>query len=263
VAHDVSLIATIAAAFGLALLFGLVAVKIRLPALVGYLLAGIVIGPYTPGFVADLELSQQLAEIGVMLLMFGVGLHFSVDELLSVRKIAVPGAIAQILVATVLGGGLALLWGFGIGAALVFGLALSVASTVVLLRALEREGALETINGRIAVGWLVVEDLAMILVLVLLPAFSGWLGGAPPEDTEPSLLITAASTLGRVALFVILMLVVGRRVCPWLLWQVARTGSREIFTLAVTWSVLRSCKPGSIWSRSSVPARAKSRLLCS
>jgi CPA2 family monovalent cation:H+ antiporter-2 len=233
VAHEVSLIATVAAAFGLALVLGLAAVKLKLPALVGYLLAGIVIGPYTPGFVADLELSQQLAEIGVMLLMFGVGLHFSIDELLGVRKIAVPGAITQIVVATALGAALALLWGFGIGGALVFGLALSVASTVVLLRALEREGVLETINGRIAVGWLVVEDLAMIVVLVLLPAFSGWLGGARPDDAQPSLLLTLASTLGRRALFVFLMVVVGKRVFPWLLWQVARTGSREIFTLAV------------------------------
>jgi CPA2 family monovalent cation:H+ antiporter-2 len=233
VPHNVALIATIAAAFGLALVLGFAAVRLKLPALVGYLIAGVIIGPSTPGFVADVELSRQLAEIGVMLLMFGVGLHFSFDDLLAVRKIAVPGAVAQIVVATALGAGVALAWGWGVGAALVFGLALSVASTVVLLRALEQRRVLQTINGRIAVGWLVVEDLAMVLVLVLLPAFSVWLGGAAPEGSPRDLGATVAITLGQVAVFVALMVVVGRRVFPWLLWQVARTGSRELFTLCV------------------------------
>ncbi len=209
--------------------------RLNLPALVGYLVAGVIIGPTTPGFVADVALAQQLAEIGVMLLMFGVGLHFSIDDLLEVRKIAVPGAVAQILVATALGGAVALFWGWSVGAAIVFGLALSVASTVVLLRALEGRGALETLNGRIAVGWLVVEDLAMVLVLVLLPAFSTWLGGTAMGSDAPQhgLAATLAITLGRVVLFVVLMFVVGRRFFPWLLGLVARTRSRELFTLCV------------------------------
>jgi CPA2 family monovalent cation:H+ antiporter-2 len=234
--HEVTLIATIAAAFGLAMVFGLAAVRLGMPALLGYLIAGVIIGPSTPGFVADVSLAQQLAEIGVMLLMFGVGLHFSLEDLLAVRKIAVPGAIVQIVVATALGAGVATLWGWGLGAAVVFGLALSVASTVVLLRALESRGALETLNGRIAVGWLIVEDLAMVLVLVLLPAFAVWLGGAPAaevEAPEPGLGLTLAIALGKVAVFVALMLVLGKRFVPWALSQVARTGSRELFTLAV------------------------------
>ena len=235
--HDVPLITTIAAALGLALLMGFVAARLRLPALVGYLIAGIIIGPATPGFVADIELSNQLAEIGVMLLMFGVGLHFSLDDLLAVRRIALPGAIVQIVVATLLGIGVTALWGWSLAAGIVFGLALSVASTVVLLRALESRGVLESVNGRIAVGWLVVEDLVMVLVLVLLPPFSVWLGGNSPIPTEEagnqSLLITLVFTLGRVSVFIALMLVVGRRLFPWLLWQIARTGSRELFTLCV------------------------------
>lgn len=231
--HNISLITTIAAAFGLALLFGLLAARLRLPTLVGYLLAGVLIGPFTPGFVADLELSGQLAEIGVILLMFGVGLHFSVEDLLAVRRIALPGAIAQIAVATVLGMGIAHLWGWSTGAGIVFGLALSVASTVVLLKALEVRGVLESLNGRIAVGWLVVEDLVMVLVLVLLPPLAGWLGGGDAGATGGNLLRTLAVTLGQVAAFIALMLVVGKRLFPWLLWQVARTGSRELFTLCV------------------------------
>ena len=231
--HEVALITTIAAALGVALALGLVAVRLKLPALVGYLLAGVLIGPGTPGFVADVALSQQLAEIGVMLLMFGVGLHFSVDDLLAVRKIALPGAVAQIAAATALGGLVALAWGWTLGGALVFGLSLSVASTVVLLRALEARGAVESMDGRIAVGWLVVEDLAMVLVLVLLPAFSPWLGGDASLAPEHPLAAAIAITLGQVALFVAFMLVIGKRIFPWLLWQVARTGSRELFTLCV------------------------------
>ena len=233
-AHDVTLISTVAVGFGLALLLGFVAERVRLPALVGYLLAGIAIGPWTPGFVADAGIAAQLAEIGVMLLMFGVGLHFSLDDLLAVRRIAVPGAIVQMGVATAFGAALAALWGWGTGGALVFGLCLSVASTVVLLKALEARGAIDTGDGRIAVGWLVVEDLAMVLVLVLLPPLAGVLGGAVPDagDGAP-LWRTIAWTLLQVAAFIASMLVVGKRVLPWLLWQVSRTGSRELFTLSI------------------------------
>jgi CPA2 family monovalent cation:H+ antiporter-2 len=232
--HSVSLINTIAAGLGLALVLGFVAVRLRLPALVGYLLAGVILGPFTPGFVADLEIAAQLAEIGVMLLMFGVGLHFSLDDLIAVRRIAVPGAIVQIGVATLLGGALAMWWGWHLGAALVFGLALSVASTVVLLRALESLGLLDTYTGRIAVGWLIVEDLAMVLVLVLLPPLAGVLGGAAAEGADSAAIWqTLGLTLLQVGGFIVLMLVVGRRVFPWVLWQVTRTGSRELFTLCV------------------------------
>lgn len=232
--HSVTLIHTIAAALGLALVLGFLAARLRLPALVGYLLAGVAIGPFTPGFVADAALASQLAEIGVMLLMFGVGLHFSWGDLMAVRKIAVPGAVVQMIVATSLGMGLALWWGWGVGGALVFGLALSVASTVVLLRALETLGILDSYTGRIAVGWLVVEDLAMVLVLVLLPPLGGWLGGGMGAGLDAAQLWrTLGWTLLQVGGFVALMLLVGRRLFPWLLWQVARTGSRELFTLCV------------------------------
>ncbi|EGF31209.1 TrkA-N:Sodium/hydrogen exchanger [Oxalobacteraceae bacterium IMCC9480] len=230
--HDTALISTIAYALVLGLVFGMIAVRLKLPALIGYLVAGMLIGPATPGFVADVALAGQLAEIGVMLLMFGVGLHFSMNDLLEVRGIAIPGAILQIAVATLMGMGVAHLWGWSLGAGLVFGLALSVASTVVLLRALEDRGVLESFNGRIAVGWLVVEDLVMVLALVLLPALSGALGGHVEPDAG-ALWPTLAKTLGLVAAFLIFMLVVGRRVFPWMLWQVAKTGSRELFTLCV------------------------------
>ena len=237
--HHTPLITTIAAALGLALFMGFIAARLKLPALVGYLLAGILIGPFTPGFVADTNLAGELAEIGVMLLMFGVGLHFSLDDLMLVRKIAVPGALIQILVATGLGAGLAVWWGWDIGAALVFGLALSVASTVVLLRALEANGSLESMNGRIAVGWLIVEDLAMVLVLVLLPALAGLLSSTSSEaHSSTNIGYTLGLTLLKVSAFVALMLVVGRRVFPALLWQITRTGSRELFTLSVVAAAL-------------------------
>lgn len=232
-AHSVPLITTLASALALALLLGFLAVRIKLPALVGYLLAGVLIGPFTPGFVANVDIAAQLAEIGVMLLMFGVGLHFSLDDLLAVRKIALPGAILQIAAATALGAGIATMWGWGLGGALVFGLSLSVASTVVLLRALEAHGALESMNGRIAVGWLVVEDLVMVLVLVLLPPLAGWLGGTVPDGKDGNLWQILGTTLVEVSAFIALMLVVGRRVFPKLLWQITRTGSRELFTLCV------------------------------
>jgi CPA2 family monovalent cation:H+ antiporter-2 len=230
--HSVSLISTIAVGLGLALIFGFIAARLKLPSLVGYLLAGVIIGPFTPGFVADAAIASQLAEIGVMLLMFGVGLHFSLDELLAVRKIAVPGAVVQMTVATALGMGLAHWWGWNLGGALVFGLSLSCASTVVLLRALESRGVLDSANGRIAVGWLIVEDLAMVLVLVLLPPLGSWLSGKAGADVN-TLWKTLGITLLQVGGFVALMLVVGRRFFPWVLWQVQRTGSRELFTLCV------------------------------
>ena len=232
--HSVSLIHTIAAALGLALALGFLATRLRLPALVGYLLAGVAIGPFTPGFVADAAMASQLAEIGVMLLMFGVGLHFSLGDLLAVRKIAVPGAVVQMMVATALGTALATWWGWSLGGALVLGLSLSVASTVVLLRALETLGILDSYTGRIAVGWLVVEDLAMVLVLVLLPPLAGWLGSSAGAELDAAQLgRTVGWTLLQVGGFVALMLLVGRRLFPWVLWQVARTGSRELFTLCV------------------------------
>lgn len=232
--HDISLITTLAAAFGFALVFGFLAERLKLPALVGYLLAGIVIGPATPGFVADINTASQLSEIGVMLLMFGVGLHFSIDDLLSVKRVALPGAVVQMTLATVLGYGIGWWWGWTPGMALIFGLSLSCASTVVLLKALEARGILDSMNGRIAVGWLVVEDLATVLILVLLPPLAGVLGGtgAPAGDATP-LWQSLGKTLLEVAAFIALMLIVGRRALPWLLWQVARTGSRELFTLSV------------------------------
>ena len=240
--HDTPLIATIVAGLGLAFVFGALANRFRIPPLVGYLVAGVLVGPNTPGFVADAGLANELAEIGVILLMFGVGLHFSLKDLLSVRAIAVPGAVVQIGFATLLGVGLAWLLGWSLGAGLVFGLALSVASTVVLLRALQERRLIETERGRIAVGWLIVEDLAMVLALVLLPALAGVLGGQPQADDHASLLALPASygiwgvvgvTLAKVAAFVVVMLVVGRRVIPWILHYVAHTGSRELFRLAV------------------------------
>lgn len=236
--HSINLITTIAASLGLALLMGLVASRLRLPPIVGYLVAGIALGPHTPGFEADLGLSSQLAEVGVILLMFGVGLHFSVDDLLKVRRIALPGAIVQFLTATVMGIGVALYWGWSFGAGLIFGMSLSVASTVVLVRALEQRGLLQTPNGRIAVGWLVVEDLLMVLVLVLLPPLAGWLGGTMDKDVAPStetsgVLWALGLAVIKITVFVALMMVVGRRIFPWLLGYVASTGSRELFTLSV------------------------------
>ncbi|SFW35385.1 YbaL family putative K(+) efflux transporter [Nitrosovibrio sp. Nv17] len=234
--HSVTLITTIAVSLGLALLLGLLANRFKLPVLVGYLVAGVILGSNTPGFVADMELSAQLAEIGVILLMFGVGLHFSLNDLLAVRRIALPGAIVQIGVATALGAAVATAWGWDPGAAIVFGVALSTASTVVLLRALEQRGVLKSVNGSIAVGWLVVEDLAMVMVLVLLPPLAGWLD-APAESAAHPIgaewLMPLLITFGKVAIFIALMLIVGKRVFPWLLWHVASTHSTELFILSV------------------------------
>ncbi|MEK1854663.1 MAG: YbaL family putative K(+) efflux transporter [Phyllobacterium sp.] len=244
--HETPLIATIVIGLVLAFIFGAIANRLRIPPLVGYLVAGVLAGSHTPGFVADQELAAELAEIGVILLMFGVGLHFSLKDLLSVRAIAIPGAIVQIVAATLLGAALAWILGWSMQAGLVFGLALSVASTVVLLRAMQERRLIETERGRIAVGWLIVEDLAMVLALVLLPAIAGAINGGGANDGA----INAASdplaaylnlgvggvillTLGKVAAFVAVMLIVGRRVIPWTLHAIAHTGSRELFRLAV------------------------------
>ena len=239
--HNTALITTIAAGIGLAFVLGLAATRLRLPPLVGYLLAGIVVGPFTPGPVADTGLAQQLAEIGVILLMFGVGIHFSVSDLLAVRHIALPGAVVQITAATSLGAAVSHLWGWSWGSGIVFGLCLSVASTVVLLRALEDRGMLDSADGRIAVGWLIVEDLATVLVLVLLPALAATLGAEPPagsggiatNGSTGGLAVALGVTLAKVGVFIALMFIVGRRAVPWLLTRVAGTGSRELFTLAV------------------------------
>jgi len=231
--HNLSLITTIAAAFALALVFGLIAEKLKLPALIGYLFAGIIIGPATPGFVADIEIASQLSEIGVMLLMFGVGLHFSVQDLMSVKRIALPGALAQMTLATLLGMLVAHSWGWSMGHGLVFGLSLSCASTVVLLKALESRRILESMNGKIAVGWLVVEDMVTVLVLVLMPALAGVLGGQGEATNASAIWETIGVTMLEITGFVVVMLVVGKRVLPWLLWYVAGTGSRELFTLTV------------------------------
>lgn len=237
--HSISLITTIAAGFGMALILGFIAERMKIPALVGYLLAGILIGPATPGFVADVGIASQLSEIGVMLLMFGVGLHFSLKDLLTVKRIAVPGAVVQMGVASALGIFMAWWLGWNVGSGLIFGLSLSCASTVVLLKALEVRGVLDTMNGRIAVGWLVVEDLVCVLVLVLLPPLAGVLGSSTVQgaDAKP-LWMTLGQTLLQVSAFIALMLVVGRRLLPWLLWQVASTGSRELFTLSVVASAI-------------------------
>lgn len=229
--HDTSLIDIIAVGLALAFLFGTLAHRLKLSPLVGYLVAGICVGPFTPGFVADQALANQLSELGVMLLMFGVGLHFSLEDLMEVKWIAIPGALAQIAVATLLGWGLAWSMGWPTLHGLVFGLALSVASTVVLLRAMEERRLLETLRGRIAVGWLIVEDLVMVLALVLLPALADALGGKG-ADTG-AILGALGVTLLKMAAFVAVMLVVGRRAIPWALEKVAATGSRELFTLSV------------------------------
>jgi CPA2 family monovalent cation:H+ antiporter-2 len=238
--HDISLVSTIAVGLVYALIGGFIAVRLGLPPLVGYLLAGVAAGPFTPGFVGDTHLAPQLAEIGVMLLMFGVGMHFSLRDLLAVRAVALPGAILQMILATALGAGVCKIWGWSFGAGLVFGLSLSIASTVVLLRALEELKLLHTKAGRIAVGWLIVEDLLTVLVLVLLPVFAEQLGGHGLHDADTAgaqaggVGWSICLTLGKVGAFVAIMLAGGKRVFSWMLLQVSRTNSRELFTLAVT-----------------------------
>ncbi|MHA7681090.1 cation:proton antiporter domain-containing protein [Cupriavidus sp. PET2-C1] len=238
--HATPLISTIVGGLVLAFILGALANRLKLPPLIGYLCAGIVVGPYTPGYTADQALAPELAELGVILLMFGVGLHFSLKDLMAVKTIAIPGAVVQIGIATLLGMGAA--WGFGWdwGPGLVFGLALSVASTVVLLKALQERELVESPQGRIAVGWLIVEDLAMVLTLVLLPALAGLLtpsadspasGAAAPGSGD--IVFAVFATLGKVAAFVAVMLVIGRRFIPWMLERIVWTGSRELFRLAV------------------------------
>ncbi|MGJ4950178.1 YbaL family putative K(+) efflux transporter [Bradyrhizobium sp. HKCCYLS20291] len=239
--HDTPLIATIVAGLGLAFVFGALAQRFRFPPLVGYLLAGVAVGPFTPGFVADQALATELAELGIILLMFGVGLHFSLKDLMSVRAIAVPGAVVQITAATLMGMALSWTMGWSIGGGLVFGLALSVASTVVLLRALQERRLMDTERGRIAVGWLIVEDLAMVLALVLIPAFASLQNGdngavaADPLAARFGLGLTGVLllTFAKIGVFMAVMLLVGRRLIPWILHYVAHTGSRELFRLAV------------------------------
>ena len=231
--HDVDLIILLAVGFGVALIFGYIAARLRLPPLIGYLIAGIIISPNTPGIEADIHLANQLAELGVMFLMFGVGMHFSLKDLLLVRRIALPGAILQIAVATLLGIGVSMLWGWSFGSALVFGLSLSCASTVVLLKALGDRGLLDSVNGKIAVGWLLVEDLVMVLVLVLLPATAVLLGGKAPAGADGNIWLTLGITLLKVIGFIAFMLIVGKRVVPIIMQFVARLGSRELFTLTV------------------------------
>jgi monovalent cation:H+ antiporter-2, CPA2 family len=234
--HEIGLISTVAVGLAYALIGGYVAKRAGLPPLLGYLLAGIAVGPFTPGFVADARLAPQLAEIGVILLMFGVGMHFSLRDLLAVRNVAVPGALLQIAFAVALTWSVTHLWGWNLGPSLVLGLALSVASTVVLLRALEAQDMLESASGRIAIGWLIVEDLVTVLILVLLPALAGLLGGQPITDHNSSgrqLLLTLGIVLGKFVGFVLFMFLIGARLLRSLLERVAATNSRELFTLAV------------------------------
>ncbi|MEX6211953.1 YbaL family putative K(+) efflux transporter [Providencia huaxiensis] len=229
--HSTPLITTIVGGLALAYVLGMIAQRLKISPLVGYLAAGVLAGPFTPGFVADAALAPELAEIGVILLMFGVGLHFSLKDLLAVKSIAIPGAIAQIAVATLLGLGLSLLFGWGIFTGIVFGLCLSTASTVVLLRALEERQLIESQRGQIAIGWLIVEDLAMVLTLILLPAAAAIMNTDDASFSE--LALGLAWTIGKVVLFIFIMIVIGRKVIPWILSRTASTGSRELFTLAV------------------------------
>ena len=233
--HSPPLITLIVASFGLAFVFGTLANRLKISPLIGYLMAGVVVGPFTPGYVGSVDLATQLADIGVILLMFGVGLHFSLSDLIAVRAVAVPGAILQIVATTLLGIGLAWALGWPIGAGVVFGLALSIASTVVLLRGLQERRLMDTDAGRIAVGWLVIQDLLTVVVLVLLPPLAGLLRDralSGPIDAM-AFATTIAITLGKVVAFVALMLIVGRRLIPAILHYVAHTGSRELFRLAV------------------------------
>lgn len=235
--HDTALIATIATGLGLAFVFGFLAQRLKIPPLVGYLAAGIIAGPFTPGLNANGSIAAQLAEIGVILLMFGVGIHFSFAHLMAVRTTVIPGALGRVAIVTGVGVLLAHAWDWPLMSGVVFGLTLAVASTVVLLRTLEEQGSLDTVEGRVAVGWLIVEDIAMVLVLVMLPALAAPLGsGNAPIGVallDGSMWAALVLTLGKVGAFLILMLVVGRRLVPWLLERVAREGSRELFTLAV------------------------------
>ncbi|MCW9689343.1 YbaL family putative K(+) efflux transporter [Proteus terrae] len=230
--HSTPLITTIVGGLALAYILGMIAQRLKISPLVGYLAAGVLAGPFTPGFVADTSLAPELAEIGVILLMFGVGLHFSLKDLMAVKAIAIPGAIAQIAVATLLGLGLSAFFGWGLFSGIVFGLCLSTASTVVLLRALEERGLIDSQRGQIAIGWLIVEDLAMVLALVLLPAVANMLESSD-QTSISELIINLGITIGKVVAFILIMMVVGRKLIPWILAKTAATGSRELFTLSV------------------------------
>lgn len=230
--HSTPLITTIVGGLALAYILGMIAQRLKISPLVGYLAAGVLAGPFTPGFVADTSLAPELAEIGVILLMFGVGLHFSLKDLMAVKAIAIPGAIAQIAVATLLGLGLSAFFGWGLFSGIVFGLCLSTASTVVLLRALEERGLIDSQRGQIAIGWLIVEDLAMVLALVLLPAAANMLESSD-QTSVSQLMINLGITIGKVVAFILIMMVVGRKLIPWILAKTAATGSRELFTLCV------------------------------
>jgi CPA2 family monovalent cation:H+ antiporter-2 len=237
--HDTALIATVAVGIVVAFIFGLIAARIGLPPIVGYLLAGVAVGPFTPGYVANAGLASQLADLGVILLMFGVGLHFSLNDLIAVRRVVVPGALLETTITTGAGIALGRVWGWSWGGALVLGLSMGVAGTVVLLKGLERQDQLDSPSGRVAVGWLVVEDVTMVFALVLLPALAPMIGGtAAGTTTAGALALKLGLAILKIMGFVALMVVVGRRFVPWLLEQVARLGSRELFTLAVLTTAL-------------------------
>lgn len=231
--HSTPLLTLIMTAFALAFLFGMVANYLNLSPIVGFLLAGVAIGPATPGYIADANLVQELAEIGVILLMFGVGLHFSWKDLTEVKYIALPGALFQILIATLLGMILANFMGWSMGSGVIFGLALSVASTVVLLRALQERNILQTHRGQIAVGWLIVEDLVVVIALVMLPPLATFLKTANTQVFSFDLLLTLFATVIKIILFIALMLIVGKRIIPWILNITEKTKSLELFRLSV------------------------------
>jgi|tagenome__1003787_1003787.scaffolds.fasta_scaffold20928233_2 CPA2 family monovalent cation:H+ antiporter-2 len=231
--HETELIGTVAMGLSAAFVIGLISVQLRVPPIVGYLIAGVIVGPFTPGYVADASLASQLAELGVILLMFGVGLHFSLHDLLEVKRVAVPGALIRIVIGSLLGLLVARIWGWSNGAGLVFGLGLSVASTVVLLRALIDYGALGDITGKIAIGWLIVEDLVTVMALVLLPVLASSMGGLSPHESGNGVAETVAISLAKVGFFLLVMIVVGRRLLPWIFERVVGIDSRELFILAV------------------------------
>lgn len=231
--NELPLVSTIAAGIGMAFVCGFVASKLRLSPLVGYIVAGIIVGPHSPGFIADIHIAEQLSEIGVVLLLFGVGLHFSIEDFMEVRKIASFGAITRIIIITLAGLAVGGFMGWGVGTSIIFGLALSVASTVVMLRALEEHHLLQTMTGKISIGWLIVEDIVMVLAMVMIPALAGMMGGTGAENTDTeTVTLQLLTAFGKVGLFAVVMVVVGKRVLPWILTAVSRTGSRELFTLA-------------------------------